>query len=274
MPLRHSEPMVGTEFELSTCGVVQTTHRLAALLPWTDHDIRELAAKVPVGWLDAYDAGPSSRVHGVTPLQAIERLQETAGVVRLLHLEHVPGLRSTVAAVVTEAQAFFTRTQPVVSSSSVLYVGSGRSSAPAHVDHHPNFFAQLRGTKRFFVARHASEDLQQEEIARHFASRVAGPRCIPDTDVTVHELGPGDALYVPPYTFHWVESDATTVSAAVSWSTASSLEQEAVYEFNAGLRRIGVRSAPPGIRPRLDHVKATVYRSPAAQRVMRLRRPT
>jgi hypothetical protein len=87
--------------------------------------------------------------------------------------------------------------------------------------------------------------------------------------VQVFELGPGDGLYLPPYTVHWVRCgpEASTALSA-SFSTIDSDRAELVHLANRHLRRLHVRPRGPGVSPVADRAKAA-----AVTAARRIRRP-
>jgi hypothetical protein len=224
------------------------------LLPASDREVRAVAAQIPGRWLDAYDCVAVRRpMAGLSALTAVERLRDVPGVVRLEHLELVPGLRRTVAAIIDEAESLLTPGQVVHGRTSVLYVASGHSTAGLHIDLHHNLFVHLRGRKRFGVAWYDAPASHQRAVERHFGGRadVGEPE-----HRHVFDLGPGDALYIPPYSLHWVESpDGFTVSAACSWSTSATDQTASLQRTNGRLSRLGLTTSPPGLHPTADRLK-------------------
>lgn len=229
------------------------------MLPWRTDSVREVAEQIPRGWLQAYDNDGPGLPPGISPAQALDRLAETTGVVRLKHLELVPGYRRPVAEIVSAAAAIFTPDERVTRHSSVVFVGNGGSSAPWHIDLQPNLFVHLSGLKRFTIGGLSDDRATQELVLRMFRGR-AEPR--PELDeVAAFELEAGDALYVPPFTFHSVETTAgLTVSVSCSWSTPSSVRAVRLQRVNAQLRRLGLRSAPVVQHRPTDAVKLAIER--------------
>ena len=55
----------------------------------------------------------------------------------------------------------------------------------------------------------------------------------------------GDAVYIPPYAFHWTEVlDRPSVALSVGFSTRASIASAEIYDFDRRLRRRGLRSRP------------------------------
>jgi Cupin-like domain len=255
---RPARPGPLTDFEISgpaIAGAVRVRHHAGEFVPSDDAAIHEISRHIPDRWLNAYDTGPARNDASPTvAVEAIERLERVSGVVRLQHIELIPGLRQPLARVIADAARRFTPEEDVEGISSVMYVGTATSSAALHVDLHHNLFLHLRGTKQFTLATYRDTRQQQKEAAGQFGGH---PEISPDAvDTVTYDLQPGDGLYVPPYTLHRVESsDATTVSIACSWATAGSQRLRQLQRANGYLERLRLRSSAPGRRPTVDRLK-------------------
>lgn len=116
------------------------------------------------------------------------------------------------------------------------WFGGPGVTTPLHYDAMHNSYAQVRGQKRFilfpakqhknlylFPRIHPSSRMSQVDLQEQSAGSTKKPSLFQDfakaaphaVEVT---LGPGDALYIPPYWFHYVEvasSDMTSMSISV-----------------------------------------------------------
>jgi hypothetical protein len=255
---RRARPGPLTDFEISGpahAGAVRVRHHAGRFVPSDDAAIHDISRRIPDRWLNAYDTGPAPDDAAPTvAVEAIERLERVTGVVRLQHIELIPGLRQPLARVIAEAARLFTPGEHVEGISSVMYVGTATSGAGLHVDLHHNLFLHLRGTKQFTLAAYHDTRQQQKEAAGQFAGH--HPPSAQAVETVTYDLQPGDGLYVPPYTQHRVESsDATTVSIACSWATTESQRLRQLQRANGYLERVHLRSAPPGRRPTVDRLK-------------------
>jgi hypothetical protein len=264
-----------TDFEVTGAafaGAVRITHNVGDLVPSDDDGIHDISFRIPDRWLNAYDTAAATDAPPTGAVQAIERLQRVPGVVRLQHVELVPGLRQPLAQVIADGARILTPGEHVRGTSSVLYVGAATSRADFHVDLHHNLFCHLRGTKQFTLAAYRDPRRQQDEMTSQFGAHPGRPR-VPD-DVVTYDLEPGDGLYIPPYTLHRVEStDAMTVSIACSWATTETHRLLALQRANGHLHRFHLRTAPPGRRAAIDRAKLAALPTldRAAALVQRLR---
>lgn len=108
------------------------------------------------------------------------------------------------------------------------WLGGAGTVTQAHYDVLHNAFVQLEGTKRFLLWSPAADDAMRVWPDAHPCARksrlpdVAG---MPEPDAEV-VLGPGEALYVPPFWFHHVVTEAGP-SASLNVFAESSLKRAA-----------------------------------------------
>jgi hypothetical protein len=256
-PARRGRQRPLTDFEITgaaLAGAVRVRHSAGRFVPSDDDGIRDISRRIPYGWVDAYDNLAAVDAPPKNATEAVSRLHRIPGVVRLQHMELVPGLRQPLARAIGDGARLLTPGEVVRGWSSVLYIGGATSSADLHADYHHNLFLHLRGTKRFTLSAYSDPRRQQEVTARRFGAHPGLPG-VPDEVVTL-ELQPGDGLYVPPYTLHRVEStDAVTVSIACSWSTDETNRLLALQRANGHLHRLHLRTAPPGRHGAIDRAK-------------------
>ena len=139
-----------------------------------------------------------------------------------------------------------------------MFVGSPWSVVPAHVDRHHNVLLQVAGTKELTVGWFDDPAEHAEALEARFTDRPNPERLPPVT--RTFRLGPGDGVYLPAYTFHWVEAgDTVSVALSCGFSTAATERAELVRRCNAKLRRFGLRPRPPGVSERGDRAKAALF---------------
>ncbi len=132
---------------------------------------------------------------------------------------------------------------------------------PAHVDHIHNVLFQLEGTKQVFTGAFRDASEAQRQVERRYGPARLNLDRLPER-VAEHRLGPGDALYIPPFTPHWVVGGPdVSVALSCSFTTAASRRFQDVHACNARLRRIGVDPYPPGASRVRDLAKVQVSRT-------------
>jgi hypothetical protein len=114
-----------------------------------------------------------------------------------------------------------------------VWFGGPGITAQQHYDQAQNFYCQVRGKKRFLIAppsswfrlypyptEHPCDRQSQVDFARPdahrwplaYANRTAAPGLVP---VLVVDLDEGDMLYLPPFWYHWVQSQSLSLSVNV-----------------------------------------------------------
>ncbi len=147
-------------------------------------------------------------------------------------------------------------TGPMLRPRLFLFVSTGGSHTPPHMDAEYNLFFQIEGGKRFTVAD-ASSTRADDHIRLHrFGDNLLEPAA---AHARAFRLGPGDGLYVPYKAPHWVDVDAgaPSVSLSLTWASRWSLEQEAAWRAHA---RLGALLPRPPEWPARARVRAGIGR--------------
>jgi hypothetical protein len=135
--------------------------------------------------------------------------------------------------------------------------GSG-ISVPIHSDRDHHLLMQIRGSKTVGTGTYTDARVAQLQIERGLRPERQRADVHPDS-CELHVLRPGQALMMPASTFHWVESgDELSIALTCIARTERTAREAAVNQFNGWCRRLGIRPAPPGRRPRVDRAKQRV----------------
>jgi hypothetical protein len=249
--------------------ILRVRHALADHPAFGLDALASTAETLPAAWIRGMPAdAPVLRPEGYhadavdLPAERLVRELGTNGcAVRLYHLEHVAPYRDVVAAALDEAEAAIATVEGgfTIRNGSAFLGGPG-AVTPVHPDRHHNLLLQVCGTKDVGVGWFRDPLENQRQTERTFAQFGEGPSAMPD-DMEVHQLGPGDGLYIPPYAFHWVRVTGDTPSVALScaWSTRRSERDALVHAFNLRLReRTPLRPRPPRDSAARDRAKAAV----------------
>jgi hypothetical protein len=214
--------------------------------------LRSLGAQIPPGWV-VVNEGDLALVSPPAPAlsypdggAALEDLYRRCLSVRLYHVNHTPQLRELVRGTLDQAAAILgSYGGGMVQRDASLFCGSPASVVPVHCDRHDNLLLQLVGTKEVMVGRFTDPDRELVEIERNFGQHL-NIGAMPE-DVTVFRLGPGDGLFLPPYTIHWVRCGPNPSTAlSVSFSTVQSERAELIHHANRHLRRLHFHPRSPG----------------------------
>jgi hypothetical protein len=157
-----------------------------------------------------------------------------------------------------------------------LFLSSGGAVAPFHADQEHNFLAQVVGDKQMHMFPPADLDIfpceSRERLAAEDLHMLDTYRPEIESRAEVAQLLPGTTLYHPPMSPHWVETGRSSYSLSITLSfvTPSVDRTLLLHKLNRQLRRIGMRPAPVGHRPRVDGAKLMLAR--AMRGLVRLRR--
>jgi hypothetical protein len=122
----------------------------------------------------------------------------------------------------------------------IAFVAAPGAVVPVHYDRDHHLLAQVSGTKLVGAGRFRDDDEQRRQIERGMkeGEERLNPDAIPDA-ADQHLLGPGDALVLPAYTFHWV-TVGDEVSVAVTFSIATEATRRAADEHRRNVQRRNV----------------------------------
>lgn len=121
-----------------------------------------------------------------------------------------------------------------------VFIASPGSVTPAHPDRHHNFLLQVEGTKDVWLERDSDARAQHRRVIDYLRCPPAGLEQLPPADQ--YREAPGDALYIPPYTFHWTELGAEPgVALSIGFSTRDTRRWSDAHEFDLRAQRLGKR---------------------------------
>lgn len=140
---------------------------------------------------------------------------------------HFDSFPPDLLADVTPYAHLFDTESDVLKRAMYLWFSSGGVNMHSHFDQDHNFFVQLAGTKRFtLVMPEQWEEMHLFPRIHPLWHKSQVDADQPDLDLFpdysrvrayLAEVGPGDVLYIPPYTWHQVETVTPSVSLSI-WS--------------------------------------------------------
>ncbi len=126
---------------------------------------------------------------------------------------------------------------------------------PTHVDSEQGFLLQFKGDKEIRLGQFADPTTRAVEIEGVHAGGHRNLSQMPE-EMTPFHLDPGDGIHVPGFYPHMVKNgDSVSLSINFAFLTDATIRHRTVYSMNARLRKLGLRPAPPGVRPRADRRK-------------------
>jgi hypothetical protein len=245
------------------------SHNLTGLDLFEFESLRSLAARYAGGAFVAQGAPtPGTQFYSVphghsNPLEAMDRLESGSYRILLKRPEdRDPRFRELIDVLfrqVVDVLGGLDGAKVVRLQGSIL-ISSATTTTPFHFDPEINFFSQIEGEKIYHV--YSPTVLTEAELERFyvrdninigqvdFEGRDRSREC-------VFSLGPGKGLHQPQNAPHWVETRGSR-SISYSWvfETDATRAVGRVRGFNYLLRKIGLRPARPGTRPRLESAEA------------------
>jgi ribosomal protein L16 Arg81 hydroxylase len=153
-----------------------------------------------------------------------------------------------------------------------IFITSPGSVTPYHMDPEHNFLLQIRGTKRIHLFDGRDRSIvSEEDLERHYGGAHRNLEFRPEYEdkSLKFDLKPGFGLHFPVTAPHYVQNGSeVSVSFSITFRTPDIERRSMVHNYNAFLRRRGLRPAPVGMHPWRDSVKCFNFR--AARKLRRL----
>ncbi|MFN3551490.1 MAG: transcriptional regulator, partial [Novosphingobium meiothermophilum] len=165
------------------------------------------------------------------------------------------------------------RTGAMLKPQGFVFVTSPGGVTPYHFDPEHNILLQITGSKQMTMFPAGNPRFAPDET--HESYHTGGPRDLFWRDDLlgkgkVWPLSPGEALYVPVMSPHFVQNGpAPSVSLSITWRSEWSFAEADARAFNSLLRKIGIRPRAPGRWPATNRAKAMGWRLYAKARGLR-----
>jgi ribosomal protein L16 Arg81 hydroxylase len=146
-----------------------------------------------------------------------------------------------------------------------VFITSPSSVTPYHMDPEHNFLLQIRGSKRIrLFDGHDRSILSEEELERFYSGAHRNLVFREEQEKTgwTFDLTPGLGLHFPVTAPHYVKNGPeVSVSFSITFRTPDIERRSETHNFNAFMRRSGLRPAPAGMHPRSDRLKSIAVRA-------------
>ncbi len=227
--------------------------RLSQTLP--EANVEYNAGDIPISL--AADQTPRN---GLSAGETIRRIAQCKSWLVLKYVEHDPDYGALLHQCLAEVARHSEPMRPgMCLAQAFIFITSPGSVTPYHMDPEHNFLLQIRGSKRIrlFDGRDRSI-VSEEELERHYggAHRNLVYRDELATKGWTFDLKPGFGLHFPVTAPHYVKNGPeVSVSFSVTFRTPDIERRSEVHNFNAFMRRSGLRPAPAGKHPWRDSLK-------------------
>lgn len=179
----------------------------------------------------------------------IRSIETSDNWIMLRFVEQLPRYRDLLQGLIAELDPTISPlTGPSLSLKGFIFISAPGTLTPFHFDAEYNILFQIAGNKDFVTYPPAPPFLSRD---RREAYHRAGENMLPWQDDfealgTVHPLAPGDALYVPHASPHWVRAgSAPSISLSMTWQNDWSLAAGDALTINPLLRRFGLPAGIP-----------------------------
>jgi hypothetical protein len=136
-----------------------------------------------------------------------------------------------------------------------VFVSSPNSVTPVHYDIEHSLLMQVSGQKTVSIGRFQSDAVRRREFDRYWDGSHGRIENLPP-EVAAYTLTPGQAVYIPPGTPHWVHNGPDiSLSVTLTYFTAATIRENRIEDFNSHLRRRHLNPREPGRSAVVDTAK-------------------
>ena len=182
--------------------------------------------------------------NGLSLVETIRTIETNQSWAVIKHPEVDPSYRKLLEDVVAEIRPLAERRQKGIRQlEAYIFVTSPGSVTPLHMDDEHNFLLQIQGKKTFHAWPLDNQDIVTPAVLERYYD--GGHRNLyapPDrwTSELSFDLSPGDGLYSPVHSPHWVQNgDEVSISLSITFRTRKTIRDARVHLVNAKLRRKG-----------------------------------
>jgi len=204
--------------------------------------------------------------NGLSIAETIRSIHDNGSWMVLKLIQQDPTYREFLHATLAELRPAITRaTGEMLQLEGFIFISSPNAVTPLHFDPEYNILCQIRGSKTMHVFPAADREMATSMFRENYHS--GGPRNLPWRDEfsprgRAFALAPGDAVYVPVGSPHWVQNDGeVSISFSITWRSRWSFHEADAHAFNKRLRRLGLEPAPPRPFPQSNLLKSIAHRA-------------
>jgi hypothetical protein len=224
-------------------------------------DVEYNAADLPIG-VPQEDLPKN----GLSIAETIRSIEENGSWMVLKLIQQDPTYRDLLRETLAELRpAIEAVTGPMLQLEGFIFVSSPDAVTPLHFDPEYNILCQIRGSKTMTIFPADDDEMATPRFKEEY--HAGGPRNLPWNDEFAPRgcaflLNPGDAVYVPVTSPHWVRNGPeVSISFSITWRSKWSFHEADARAFNKRLRRFGLRPSDPRPFPESNLVKSVAHRA-------------
>jgi hypothetical protein len=204
------------------------------------------------------------------PGDVIRNLDKADAWMALLNAESDPAVADLMFGVLDQLQPGIMATQGKMRNrGAFFFVASPNSITPAHIDIEYSLLLQFKGTKTISFGHWATPEVRRSEINRYWEGSHGRVVDMPEEMVSF-TLSPGQGVFIPPCTPHWVlNGPNTSMSVTLAFHTDASTRERRIEDFNSLARKAHMNPREPGRSQVVDSAKIGAMAVVAAGRKLK-----
>jgi hypothetical protein len=194
------------------------------------------------------------------PGDVIRDLRNANAWLTLLNVEEDPGMAELMNTQLDQLESGMIARQGTKKGKmhrrvAFVFVSSPNSVTPVHYDIEHSLLMQVSGQKTVSIGRFQSDAVRRREFDRYWDGSHGRIENLPP-EVAAYTLTPGQAVYIPPGTPHWVHNGPDiSLSVTLTYFTAATIRENRIEDFNSHLRRRRLNPREPGRSAVVDTAK-------------------
>ncbi|MBQ0755332.1 MAG: cupin-like domain-containing protein [Gammaproteobacteria bacterium] len=201
-------------------------------------------------------------LNGLTPEETVRRIEDNKSWIVLKYVEELPEYRALLEQCLADIEDHTKRAlRGIHAKQAFIFISSPGSVTPYHIDQEHNFLLQIRGQKTIHIWDPDDRVAMPEEAVEATVFGQNAHRNLPWQESfrergEAYTLTPGDGVYVPVHSPHWVKNgDAVSISLSITYRSSWSRRYVGLFAINAKLRSLGWRPAAVGKHRFIDALK-------------------
>jgi putative methyltransferase (TIGR04325 family) len=213
------------------------------------------AGQIPI------DCKWSDRIHKDRFAEALARIEESNTLVLINDAQLDPEYQALLDQIVIELEELTGAPlrQEITWVDAYIFITSPNSVTNYHIDHESNFLFQIHGEKEVnLFDQNDRTILTDQELEDFYTGNIQAAIYKPEqqSKASVYHLTPGQGVHHPVNAPHWVKTgDRFSITLSVLFYMRPFDLKARTYQINYILRKLRLKSTPPGQSILLDNIK-------------------